>query len=53
VTTEFRAIQFRGDELDMMVQRGNLAVCRFRGGELNMTIEMPPSLESYRLEVTN
>ena len=36
-TTKFRVVPFRGDKLDMMVQRGNLAVCRFRGDELNMT----------------
>ena len=36
-TTEFRALPFRGDELDMTVQRGNLTVCRFRGDELDMT----------------
>jgi len=35
-TTKFRALPFRGDKLDMMVQRGNMAVCRFRSDELDM-----------------
>jgi len=35
-TTEFRAVPFRGDKLDMTVQKGNLVVYRFRGDELDM-----------------
>jgi len=36
-TTKFRALPFRGDKLDMTVQRGNLAICQFRGDELDVT----------------
>jgi len=34
---KFRALPFRGGELDMTVKRGNLAVSQFRGDWLDMT----------------